>query len=62
MDRTALYTYIAVGAGPSDMMMGFKTSFLRFLFTIVDVGLIIGCVGPRPFPLAPAIMGGSADD
>lgn len=61
-----LYTYVGVGVGPSVVMIGFSPSFLRFLF-IDDTALAAAAaaafvVGPAlgPFPLAPAIIGGTA--
>lgn len=53
-----------VGLGASVVMMGFRPSFLRFLFTVdvvADVEEVVE-VESGPFPLAPAIMGGTASD
>lgn len=47
----------------SVVMMGFRPSFLRFLFTAASVAAILLPLlvpFPLPLPLAPAIMGGDA--
>lgn len=64
MNETALFTYVVTGAGPSVVIIGFSPSFLRFLFIVEAAveAVVVGVAAPGPFPLAPAIMGGSAAD